>query len=117
MHIYCIIVAARLASGNLSLSIAGLLILSLTTVIAITLIVTAAKAHKGDLAISINYTALIIIRYCLLIGSLCFWILLVAGCVFVILSMLLWVAVGFHVELQKSKVYNYYIKSLCTTFN
>ena len=61
MHIHCIIVAARLASGNLSLSIAGLLVLSLTIAIAITLIVTAAKAHKGDLAISINIIITLIV--------------------------------------------------------
>ena len=75
----------------------GVILLSVATIVGIVLIVVDVRTHKGNL-VSLHYTLYYIP------GSRLFLIVLVVGCVVVVLSIVLWVAVGFQVGLQKSEI-------------
>ena len=78
----------------------GVILLSTATIVGIVLIAVDVRTHKGNL-VSLHYTLYYILY---LPGSRLFLIVLVVGCVVVVLSIVLWVAVGFQVGLQKSKI-------------
>ena len=100
-HYYnIIIVAVRLTLTNHVLLVVGVILLSVATIIGTVLIVVAVGTHKGNL-VSLHYTLYYILY---LPGSRLFLIVLVVGCVVVVLSIVLWVAVGFQVGLQKSEI-------------
>ena len=108
MHTVCIpysiiiifIVAVRLTPTNQGLLVLGVILLSIATIVGIVLIVVEVRTHKGNL-VSLHYTLYYILY---LPGSRLFLIVLVVGCVVVVLSIVLLVAVGFQVGLQKSKI-------------
>ena len=88
------IVAVRLTSTNKVLLVVGVILLSIATIVGIVLIVVDVRSHKGNL-VSLHYTLYYILY---LPGSRLFLIVLVVGCVVVVLSIVLWVAVGFQVR-------------------
>ena len=94
------VVAVRLTSTNQVLLVVGVILLSIATIVGIVLIVVDVRTHKGNL-VSLHYTLYYILY---LPGSRLFLIVLVVGCVVVVLSIVLWVAVGFQVGLQKSEI-------------
>ena len=100
LPILCVIDAVRLTSSNQGLLVVGVILLSIATIVGIVLIVVNVRTHKGNL-VSLHYTIYYILN---LPGSRLFLIVLVVGCVVVVLSMVLWVAVGFQVGLQKSEI-------------
>ena len=92
------IVAVRFTPTNQVLLVVGVILLSVATIVGIVLIVVDVRTHKGNL-VSLHYTLYYILY---LPGSWSF--LLAVGCVVVVLSIVLWVAVGFQVGLQKSEI-------------
>ena len=101
MCFHFIIVAVRkLTPTNQVLFVVGVILLSIATIVGIVLIVVDVRTHKGNL-VSLHYTLYYILY---LPGSRLFLIVLVVGCVVVALSIVLWVAVGFQVGVQKSEI-------------
>ena len=98
-HFFLIIVANRFTHTDLVLLLVGVILLSVATIVGIVLIVVDVRTHKGNL-VSLHYTLYYILY---LPGSRLFLIVLVVGCVVVVLSIVLWVAVGFQVGLQESE--------------
>ena len=94
------IVAVSLSHTNQVLLVVGVILLSIATIVCIVLIVVDVRTHKGNL-VSLHYTLYYILY---LPGSRLFLIMLVVGCVVVVPSIVLWVAVGFQVGLQKSEI-------------
>ena len=94
------LVAVRLTSTNKVVLVVGVILLSIATIVGIVLIVVDVRSHKGNF-VSLHYTLYYILY---LPGSRLFLIVLVVGCVVVVLSIVLWVAVGFQVRLQKSEI-------------
>ena len=87
----------------------GVILLSIATIVGIVLIVVDVRTHKGNL-VSLHYTLYYILY---LPGSRLF---LIVGCVVVVLSVVLWVAVGFQVGLQKSETCIVIMKIHCAYF-
>ena len=77
----------------------GVILLSAAIIVGVVLIVVDVRTLKGDL-VSLHYTLYYILYHP---GSRLFLTLLVVGYVVVVLSIVLWVAVGSQVGLQKSK--------------
>ena len=88
----------------------GVILLSIATIVGIVLIVVDVRTHKGNL-VSLHYTLYYIIY---LPESRLFLIVLVIGCIVVVLSIVLWVAMGLQVGLQKSKTCIIIMKIHCT---
>ena len=88
-----------LSPTNQGLLVLGVVLLGVATIVGIVLIVVY-RTHGGNL-VGLHYTLYYILY---LPGSRLFLIVLVVGCVVVVLSIVLWVAVGFQVGLQKSEI-------------
>ena len=97
---FLIIVAVRLTSINQVLLVVGVILLSIATIV---LIVVNIKTRIGIYSL-VTLRTLHALLYPIFLGSRLFLIMLVVGCVVVVLSIVLWIAVGFQVGLQKSEI-------------